>query len=178
MSTRIWEFPRPAWAAGCYSSGPPAGGTPQILVDITSPITERLRVYNLMDHPVKKTGFGTFYKRVLATFSAYKSEIGHYSRTLGLHRQPTQKGAVAFVQWPSAPQLQPGARQGCGGRSRCASFSGLAWRQLYKIGLPLKSILRDYFQENRTSQRPFLLLRISFPGRPIFRQFIPGRSFW
>ena len=36
-----------------------------------------------------------------------------------------------------------------------------------------KLILRDYFQENMTSQRPFLLLRISFPGRPIFIQFIP-----
>ena len=29
-----------------------------------------------------------------------------------------------------------------------------------KIGLPGKSILRDYFQENITSRRPFLLLRI------------------
>ena len=35
-------------------------------------------------------------------------------------------------------------------------------------------IFRDYFQENRTSPRPFLLLRISFPGRPIFIQFVPG----
>ena len=43
-----------------------------------------------------------------------------------------------------------------------------------KIGLPGKSIVGDYFQENRTSQRPFLLVRISFPGRPIFIQFIPG----
>ena len=43
-----------------------------------------------------------------------------------------------------------------------------------KIGLPGKLILGDYFQDNRTSQRPFLLLRISFPGRPIFIQFIPG----
>ena len=41
-----------------------------------------------------------------------------------------------------------------------------------KIGLPGKSILRHYFQENRTSGRPFLLL--SFPGRPIFIQFIPA----
>ena len=40
-----------------------------------------------------------------------------------------------------------------------------------KIGLPGKLILRDYFQENR---RPFLLLRISFPGRAIFIQFIPA----
>ena len=43
-----------------------------------------------------------------------------------------------------------------------------------KIGLPGKSILRDYFQENMTSQRPFLLLRISFAGRLIFIQFVPG----
>ena len=43
-----------------------------------------------------------------------------------------------------------------------------------KIGLPGKSILRDYFQENMTSRRPFLLLRISFPGRPIFIQFVPA----
>ena len=42
-----------------------------------------------------------------------------------------------------------------------------------KIGFSGKSILRDYFQENRISQRPFLLLKISFPGRPIFIQFIP-----
>ena len=31
-----------------------------------------------------------------------------------------------------------------------------------KIGLPGKSILRDYVQENTVG--PFLLLRISFPG--------------
>ena len=39
-----------------------------------------------------------------------------------------------------------------------------------------KSILGDYFQENRTSPRPFLLLRIRFPGRPIFIQLPPGIS--
>ena len=44
-----------------------------------------------------------------------------------------------------------------------------------KIGLPGKLILGDYFQENRTSRRPFLLLRICFPGRPIFIQLVPGR---
>ena len=38
-------FPWPAWAVGSYSSGPPAGGAPQILVDKTSPMTGRLRVY-------------------------------------------------------------------------------------------------------------------------------------
>ena len=44
-----------------------------------------------------------------------------------------------------------------------------------KLGLPGKSILGDYFHENRTSRRPFLLLRISFPGGPINIQIIPGR---
>ena len=38
------EFPRPAWAVDNYSSGPPAGGTPQILVDKTWRMTSRLRV--------------------------------------------------------------------------------------------------------------------------------------
>ena len=28
----IWVVPRFAWAVGSYSSGPPAGGTPQILI--------------------------------------------------------------------------------------------------------------------------------------------------
>ena len=45
---------------------------------------------------------------------------------------------------------------------------------MYKNRSSGKSILRDYFQENRTSRRPFLLLRISFPGRPIFIQFVPA----
>ena len=46
LSTGIWGVSRPAWAVGSsYSSGPPAGGTPQILVDKTSPMTGRLRVY-------------------------------------------------------------------------------------------------------------------------------------
>ena len=55
-------------------------------------------------------------------------------------------------------------------RSRAAA----ARDQLYKIGLPGKSILGDYFQENRTSRRPYLSLRISFPGRFIFIQLPPG----
>ena len=45
-----------------------------------------------------------------------------------------------------------------------------------QIGLPGKLILGDYFQENRTSQRPFLLLGITFPGRPIFIQFVPAAA--
>ena len=35
-------------------------------------------------------------------------------------------------------------------------------------------ILEDYFQENMSSRRPSLLLKISFPGRPIFIQFVPA----
>ena len=35
-------------------------------------------------------------------------------------------------------------------------------------------ILGDCFQEKRTSGRPFLLLRMSFPQRPIFMQLVPG----
>ena len=39
------EFPWSAWAVvGSYSSGPPAGGTPQILVDKTLRMTSRLRM--------------------------------------------------------------------------------------------------------------------------------------
>ena len=48
--------------------------------------------------------------------------------------------------------------------------------QLYKISLPGESILGDYFQEIRTSGRPFLLLRISFMGRPIFIQLPPAQQ--
>ena len=43
-----------------------------------------------------------------------------------------------------------------------------------KIGLPGKLILGDYFQENMTSWRPFLLVKISFPRRPIFIPLTPG----
>ena len=57
---------------------------------------------------------------------------------------------------------------------RKPSARTLARDQLYKRGLPGKSILGDYFQENMTSRRPFLLLRISFPGRPIFIQLPPA----
>ena len=32
LKIRIWVVPRSAWAVGSYSSGPPAGETPQILI--------------------------------------------------------------------------------------------------------------------------------------------------
>ena len=59
--------------------------------------------------------------------------------------------------------VEPDAKLGAGGNC-------------IKIGLPGKSILRDYYQENMTSRRPFLFLRISFPGRPVFIEFIPGAT--
>ena len=52
--------------------------------------------------------------------------------------------------------------------------AGGAGMNCIKIGLPGNLILGYYFQENRTSQRPFLLLRIIFPGRLIFIQLSPG----
>ena len=77
---------------------------------------------------------------------------------------------------------RPRAAESPRSRSRCRSQAGA---NCIRIGLPGKLILGDYFQENRSSGRPFLLLRISFPGRPIFIQFIPGeegrgdyRSIW
>ena len=63
-----------------------------------------------------------------------------------------------------------------GGSEGSATARTLSRDQLYKIGLPGKLILRDYFQENMTSRRPFLLLRISFPGEPIFIQLPPVRQ--
>ena len=57
-----------------------------------------------------------------------------------------------------------------------APLSATAGGNCIKISHLGKSILRDYFQENSTSQRPFLLLRIRFPERSIFVQFIPESS--
>ena len=58
-----------------------------------------------------------------------------------------------------------------GSRPRAAVYD--SGGNCIKIGLPGKWIFRDYFHDNITSQRPFLFLRISFPGRSIFIKFIP-----
>ena len=50
--------------------------------------------------------------------------------------------------------------------------------QLYEKGLSGKSILGVYFQENKTSRRPFLLLRISFPERPILYNCLQAAFCW
>ena len=61
------------------------------------------------------------------------------------------------------------------GELRHHVLDGAAGGNCIKISFPGKSILRDYFQQNTTSQRPFFpVLRFRFPGRPIFIQFIPG----
>ena len=73
-----------------------------------------------------------------------------------LHLTDEHADVVVFVRLPVLPHVREPPGGNC-----------------IKIGLPGKSILRQYFQENRTSRRPFLLLRISFPGRPIFIQFVP-----
>ena len=64
-----------------------------------------------------------------------------------------------------------GRRSRSGGKRAAEAAAGT---NCIKIVLPGKSIRGDYFQENVTSRRPFLLLRISFPGRLIFIQFVPG----
>ena len=65
-----------------------------------------------------------------------------------------------------------GGGEGGGGRG-VHSAADAAVANCIKICLPGKLILRDYSQENMTSRRPFLLLRINFPGRLIFIQFVP-----
>ena len=53
--------------------------------------------------------------------------------------------------------------------------STVTWTQLYKNRSSRKiDSQRLYFLENMTSWGPFLLLRISFLGRPIVIQFIPA----
>ena len=64
---------------------------------------------------------------------------------------PDDNGHAHAVELDLAAALE---EDGCGGGS------GGSRDELYEIGLPGKSILGHYFQENRTSRRPFLLLRI------------------
>ena len=63
-----------------------------------------------------------------------------------------------------------------GGHHQGGVGGGQAGGNCIKIGLSWKSILGDYFQEIRISRRTFLLLRICFPGIPIFIQFFPGEN--
>ena len=63
-----------------------------------------------------------------------------------------------------------------GRRGRAQVRVGPPGGKCITMGLPGKLILRDFFQENETSRRPFLLLGISFPKRPIFIQLPPGMN--
>ena len=69
----------------------------------------------------------------------------------------------ADVRVPREPRLH----------HRQAAAQPLSGMNFIKIGLPGKSFSETNFQDNMTSRRPFLLLRISFPGRPIFMPFLP-----
>ena len=91
-----------------------------------------------------------------------------YRLTTHLRGQRPEKG-LHRRQPVAGPDAGRDRRVGREGDGRARGQSG---GNYIKIGLPGKSILGDYFQENRTSQRPFLLLRISYPRRPIFIQFI------
>ena len=97
-----------------------------------------------------------------------------------VHANPTLLSCTTNSNAPpphTLPSAVPKKRLGCTVSMGCSCISPTAVTpggNCIKIGLPGKSILGDYFQENRTSRRTFLLLRISFPGRTIFIQFIPG----
>ena len=69
------EFPRTAWAVGSYSSGPPAGGTPQNLVDKTSRMTGCLRVYIIGSYLILYSGGGHVHLGLLLhnTYVSYQT---------------------------------------------------------------------------------------------------------
>ena len=94
----------------------------------------------------------------------------------------TALNKVPGWRWPlqTTPRWRWGWRRGrwfgCLWSCQCWTSWGASGGNCLKICLPGKSILIYYFQENRTSRRPFLLLIISFPWRPILIQLIPGWS--
>ena len=90
-----------------------------------------------------------------------------------IYRCPLQARADRGHDVPDRPPQHVGRQQRVpvGGRG---ALLGPAGTNCIKIGLPGKLILGDYYQENWTSQRPFLLLRIHFPERPLFIQLPPG----
>ena len=83
---------------------------------------------------------------------------------------------------PAHPVAHQGLVQGAHGqdalllRGRPPPRLLLPGMNCIKKVLPGKSILGDFLQENITSRRPFLLLRIDFSGRPIFIQLPPGHG--
>ena len=84
------------------------------------------------------------------------------------------RGSGRRWRWPCRSRSPRGwrRRRAPGTAGRSAPSSG---GNCIKMGLPGRSILGDYFLENRTSRGPLLLLKITFPGRPIFIQFVPGK---
>ena len=121
---------------------------------------------------------GTFYRRNLRTRETDHESMTQYQkkRILGTSRHfQFPSSCLALKSWIEFSISLTSQRRGCA-PSPWAAVARRAWRpggNCIKIGLPEKSILKDYFQENRTSRRPFLLPRISFPGRPVFVPFPP-----
>ena len=97
------------------------------------------------------------------------------SRGRCARRCPT---STAWRRYASPPRRSSAEKspEKCADQSETAPSSRGAGTNCIKIGLPGKSILRDYFQENMTSRRPFLLLRLNFPGIPIFNQLPPDQT--
>ena len=101
---------------------------------------------------------------VIFTFLPWLSFSGCASVRLAIWTLVTVCGASSSreYQWVSSSSLV------------CAHPPGA---NCIKIGLPGKLILKDYFTENRTSRRPFLLLRIRLPGRPTRSMFYKGHLY-
>ena len=59
-------------------------------------------------------------------------------------------------------------------RADVDSDGGLSWSQLYKNRSARKIDSRRLFSKEYDFPKTFFLLRICFPGRPIFIQFVPG----
>ena len=119
-----------------------------------------------MCHPVQ--GWMNVLKMLQACFRKRMS----VSRTPPKHRPrpPLQQGEEEVLRH-QAEQVAalPAALSSPTTPLWCSTQSGTSsGTNCIEIGLSGKSIPEDYFQENMTAQRPFLLLRISFPGRPIF----------
>ena len=87
----------------------------------------------------------------------FRSKIHLDHPVLPCRRPPSGRGSRPRRRGgtPTRPEPRTSSRSRSGGN-------------YIKIGLPGKWILRDHFEENRTSKRPFLFLRISFQGRSFF----------
>ena len=85
LLTRIWGVPPAFLGIGSYSSGLRAGGSPQILVDKTSPMTGRLRVYRVVRGCMY---FISFIKWIFHQFHYWKYQIFRHTEQRWQELQP------------------------------------------------------------------------------------------